>query len=58
MSGEAFGIRVADSACPDCDADTTTVEVSPNLFVVEVRHDDTCPTWAQHQNRNRRKNRR
>lgn len=31
--------------CPDCDADIELVEHAPHVFVVNVRHDDTCPTW-------------
>ncbi len=33
------------SACPDCCADTELVQSSPGVHVLEVRHDDTCPTY-------------
>ena len=31
--------------CPDCDSIVTAEEVEPNIFRVNVSHDDTCPTW-------------
>lgn len=34
------------SACPDCNADVALVEASPSVYVLEIRHDDTCPTLA------------
>lgn len=30
--------------CPDCASDTHLVQVTPGVYVLEVRHDDTCPT--------------
>jgi len=33
-------------ACPDCTADTELVNPSPSVFVLNVRHDTTCPAYA------------
>jgi len=32
--------------CPDCTADTELVNPSPSVFVLNVRHDTTCPAYA------------
>jgi len=33
-------------ACPDCTADTELINPSPNVYVLNVRHDLSCPTYA------------
>jgi len=33
--------------CPDCLADTELINPSLNVFVLEVRHDLSCPTYAR-----------
>lgn len=33
--------------CPDCNVDTGLVEVSPGVLVIQVYHDDTCPTFLR-----------
>ncbi len=33
-------------ACPDCTADTELINPSPSVYVLEVRHDLSCPTYA------------
>lgn len=30
--------------CPDCNNDTRLVQVAPNVWSLQVLHDDTCPT--------------
>jgi hypothetical protein len=30
-------------ACESCDADLALVDTGGNVYVLEVRHDDTCP---------------
>jgi len=30
--------------CPDCDSDAELTELTPAVFSLEVRHDETCPT--------------
>lgn len=42
----AVGGAVRD-CCPDCDADSTLVEVAAGVFSLTVAHDDTCPTWGR-----------
>jgi hypothetical protein len=49
VNGEAFGLPLNQpvehsGACPDCDATTEMVEVTPRVFVLTVSHDPTCPT--------------
>jgi len=34
-------------ACPDCCADIELVQSSPSVFVLEVKHDETCPEYAR-----------
>jgi hypothetical protein len=34
-------------ACPDCDSDVEIDEYAPGLFRGVVRHDDSCPWYAQ-----------
>lgn len=46
MTRNAFGIPVSDSLCPDCDAEMRVVEVSPGVSILQILHDDTCPTLA------------
>jgi hypothetical protein len=41
-------LAIADGyECPDCNADTELVQVSPGVHVLEVRHDDSCPWFNQ-----------
>jgi len=35
--------------CPDCCADTELVQPTPGVHVLEVRHDETCPTYRRMQ---------
>lgn len=35
--------------CPDCTATAELTEPIPGVFVAEIAHDDTCPTWARMQ---------
>jgi hypothetical protein len=58
MSGESFfytptervvGVREHSGACPDCDATTALVQIGKGAFVVQVRHDATCPWLARHE---------
>jgi len=32
--------------CPDCDSDTQLVE-SGGVYIVQILHDDTCPTYRR-----------
>ncbi len=32
--------------CPDCLADTKLINPSLNVYVLEVRHDLSCPSYA------------
>jgi len=32
--------------CPDCSASTELVNPSTNVYVLNVRHDTTCPSYA------------
>lgn len=41
---DSFG-RTISVLCPDCNADTQTVEIAPNITIMQVLHDDTCPTY-------------
>ncbi len=34
---------MTESPCPDCNAITRAVKVTPNLTILQVLHDDTCP---------------
>lgn len=43
MNGAAFGLTVADSLCPDCDAHQQLVQHSPGFYILQIHHDDTCP---------------
>lgn len=46
MTLDSFGRTIANSdACPDCNADTQAVEIAPNITIMQVLHDDTCPTY-------------
>lgn len=36
----------ASQACPDCRPDTELVQVSPNLWALNVTHDTTCPAYT------------
>jgi len=33
--------------CLDCLADTELINPSPSVFVLNVRHDATCPSYAR-----------
>jgi len=33
------------TACPDCNATAGLREIHPGVVVIEVRHDETCPTY-------------
>jgi len=33
--------------CPDCASEAQLVQVTPGVYVLEVRHDDTCPQLQQ-----------
>lgn len=33
--------------CPDCLSDTNIVHLGSNIHVVQISHDDTCPTLAR-----------
>ena len=46
MTTDLFADLPLDNACPDCDADTMLTEQSPRVFVLEIRHDTTCPTYC------------
>jgi len=37
------------AACPDCDSDLVSIPVdgAPSVRVIEVRHDDSCPTFRR-----------
>jgi hypothetical protein len=35
----------ADYRCPDCLSEQSLVEHSPGVMVLEVRHDQTCPSY-------------
>jgi hypothetical protein len=35
------------NGCPVCDATQRLVEVDPGVFVLQVGHDLTCPTWRE-----------
>jgi hypothetical protein len=41
--------------CPDCDAVQTVTQdpVAPNLFVLHVEHDETCPSYRAMKQRTR-----
>lgn len=46
MTRNAFGIPISDSLCPDCNAELRMVEISPQVTVAQIFHDDTCPAFA------------
>lgn len=41
-----FGAIAAGYECPDCTADTVLANPSAGVYVLEVRHDETCP-WLR-----------
>ncbi|MBA2730481.1 MAG: hypothetical protein H0U48_06995 [Euzebyaceae bacterium] len=50
MTGEPADLAAAVASgyrCPDCDADAALREVRPLVYVLDVAHDDTCPTLAR-----------
>ncbi len=40
--------------CPDCLSETTRPVQDRGIWRIEVRHDDTCPTWRAMQRRGAR----
>ncbi|MCV7222960.1 hypothetical protein [Mycolicibacterium elephantis] len=36
----------AAKRCPDCLSTVDPIQMRPGLWIVEVRHDQTCPTLA------------
>ncbi len=40
------GQRLA-GGCEDCNAEQVLSEHSPGVFVLEIRHDPTCPTYRR-----------
>lgn len=53
MRGEAFGLRPmyvhGSGDCPDCNADTELARDPdhPGVWRLNIRHDDTCPTYRR-----------
>lgn len=41
--GARFGALAAGYSCPDCISESALVNPSDGVFVLEVRHDATCP---------------
>jgi hypothetical protein len=35
----------AEYECPDCLSEQSLVEYSPGVLLLEVRHDETCPSY-------------
>ena len=33
--------------CPDCLSETHIIHLGDNVHVVQISHDDTCPTYLQ-----------
>ncbi|SDQ49661.1 hypothetical protein [Leucobacter chromiiresistens] len=33
--------------CPDCLSETRLVHLADNIHVVQILHDDTCPTYQR-----------
>ncbi len=40
------GQRLA-GGCDDCNAEQVLAEHAPGVFVLEIRHDPTCPTYQR-----------
>ena len=38
---------LSGSQCDDCVSENELVELSPNVFVLRVAHDETCPTFRR-----------
>ena len=46
MTLDSFGRTIANRvACPDCNAETRPVEYAPGVTLLQVFHDDMCPTY-------------
>lgn len=52
-----YGTRLArfQHACPDCSAAADVIAYQHLLTVVEISHDDTCPTYRALQERRTRR---
>ena len=50
---EALPDQPIPGGCDDCDAYQVLTQPVPGVYVVEVRHDDTCP-WLRAHERNPR----
>lgn len=37
--------------CPDCNAEQRFVEIKPNVYVLQLFHDGTCPQLNRHVHR-------
>lgn len=44
MKLNAFGIPTGP-ACPDCNADIEPIDIAPNVTVMGIAHDTTCPAY-------------
>lgn len=33
--------------CPDCLSDTAIIHLGDNVHVIQISHDETCPTFAK-----------
>ena len=44
----AMAGRQIPGGCDDCDAYQTMTQ-QHGIHVINIHHDDTCPTWRQHQ---------
>lgn len=45
-SGAQVRAFAAAFRCPDCTAETELINPSTNVYVLNVRHDTTCPSYA------------
>lgn len=43
---------VAPDGCPDCTATQELTQYSPGVMILEIRHDNTCPTYRAMQEEN------
>jgi hypothetical protein len=43
MNGYRTGMT---NPCPDCRPDTELVQIAPNVWTLNVLHDDTCPAYT------------
>lgn len=43
---DGFDCTFTDAiSCPDCNADKRAIEIAPSITVLQIFHDDTCPTY-------------